>query len=977
MVSMLKLFCTPFLLLAAIIGFSQGTLADESSPLTLFEEDITNNIGSLKIEPISIKKGPVETDIAKTIASYRTLYELLKPTNSPPPSNSEDSSQAERLNNVRSEVGRRLADLELESNNTLQFADNPNNSTQVSLISDSEKHYLPIAKIYEDMLKSNPSYTANDRILYQLAHIYELMGQTEKMLSALRQLVEKYKGSRFYIEANFRLAERFFVSKDYESAATHYNTIIRKGKSSSFFDQTLYKYGWTLFKLQELHDAMTLFIQLLDRLLKNAQDMQLIENSSKKPLFYDVLHIVGFTFAYMGGPKGINDYFEENGHRSYEYLIYDNLAKHYERKERISDSAKTYLAFVNLYPTHKRSPDLQIKAIDIYVKGGFPTTARKEKEAFVERYRFDKPLWKSIDEKVKTKLKPHIKKHLFDLSEHYHAMAQRSLNNKEKLKQAEIDFNKALYWYRLYLTSFPGTENSGYIYFMMAELQFDFKAYKAAVENYLIAAYKSPPHNKAAEAGYGALMAYNEEAKQLTERAEQNAWQALEIQSALRFGETFPSDPRRAEVLTRAAEQLFHSHHYKEAERVARQIITLKLATDDNMLRITKRVFAHASFELQNFAQAESGYLDLLKHIPVDNEHYPKTVERLAAAIYKQGETSRNSGNHYAAALHFQRVGELAPTSSINETADYDAANSFLEAEAWSEASAALAAYIKKYPQSSALNDIRKKQVLAYLQDGKQLEAAKIYSAIAQYDPNRETRLEASWNAAEIYTNLNQYERAITALKSHIKQFPEPLEQAIEAHQNIANIYEKKGDIKKRDFWLKRIIKIEKTATGSQSERIHFLAAKASLILAAPLFDAFNNVQLKIPLRKSLRSKKQKMKAAINAYKTIAQYRVAKFTTAATYYTAEIYRQLGHSLMTSERPKNLNEEELEQYEILLEEQAYPFEEKAIETHQANIETVRQGIYNKWNRLSFTALAKLQPVRYDKQEKSETIIHALQ
>jgi len=966
------------LLFALAITISPGLTADEKkSQRPLVEVDITHNIGTLKTDPIYIDNQAVKTDVAKTIASYRILYELLREIKKDNLNTTKDDPQVILTNNVRSEVGRRLADLELESNNEIQFTDTSDEVTQPALDSSMQKRYLSIAKIYEQMLQDNPIYTANDRVLYQLAHIYELMGKTEKMILTLTQLVDKHKGSRFYVEANFRLAERYFVTRDYESAATHYDIVFRQGKSSFFFDQTIYKYGWTLFKLQEVHDAMKHFVLLLDRLLMGGQDTRLVDKSSKKSLFYDVLHIVGYTFSHMGGPKGINAYFEENGHRSYEYLIYNSLAKHYEKKERIGDSAKTYLAFVNLYPSHEQSPELQIKAIDIYEKGGFPTTAKREKEAFVERYKFDSPLWSGMNEEGKEKLKPHLKRHLIDLSEHYHAMAQQGLNKKEPHKQAEQDFNQSLYWYKRYLTSFPEAPNSGYIHFMMAELLYDFKHYSTAVDNYLIAAYEKPIHDKSAEAGYGALMAYTEEAKRLTERTQQSAWQALEIKNALRFGKSFPTDPRRAEVLTKAAEQLFHSQQYKQAERVAQQIITLKLATDSKMLLTTKRVFAHASFELHKFAQAESAYLELLKIIPQQDQQYPKTVERLAASIYKQGEASRQSGKHYEAAQHFQRVGQLAPTSSIKETSDYDAANSFLEAEAWVEASVALKFYIKQYPKSPALDEIRKKQVLAYLQDGKQLEAAKIYTAISQHDQSKKTQREASWNAAEIYFNLNQQDSAITALKNYIKQFPKPLEQAVEARQKIADIYEATANTKKRDFWLKQIIKVEKTATGSQTERIHFLAAKASLILAAPLFDAFNKVQLKIPLKKSLRSKKQRMKAAISAYRDVAKYQVAKFTTAATYYTAEIHRQLGQSLMESERPKNLNEEELEQYEILLEEQAYPFEELAIETHQANIETVLQGIYNKWNRLSYSALAKLEPVRYDKQEQSETIIHALQ
>jgi len=100
-------------------------------------------------------------------------------------------------------------------------------------------------------------------------------------------------------------------------------------------------------------------------------------------------------------------------------------------------------------------------------------------------------------------------------------------------------------------------------------------------------------------------------------------------------------------------------------------------------------------------------------------------------------------------------------------------------------------------------------------------------------------------------------------------------------------------------------------------------------------------------------------------------------TTTSTYRIAEIYNGFGRDLLESERPKGLNEEELEQYDILLEEQAYPFEEKAIEIHQVNAQRAIDGSYDEWVKKSFSALAKLSPVRYDKTEKTRELIDVIE
>ena len=62
--------------------------------------------------------------------------------------------------------------------------------------------------------------------------------------------------------------------------------------------------------------------------------------------------------------------------------------------------------------------------------------------------------------------------------------------------------------------------------------------------------------------------------------------------------------------------------------------------------------------------------------------------------------------------------------------------------------------------------------------------------------------------------------------------------------------------------------------------------------------------------------------------------------------------------------------ELEQYNVLLEEQAFPFEEKAIELHETNARRTAVGLYDTWVKSSLIELAKLKPVRYGKAERGD-------
>ena len=72
----------------------------------------------------------------------------------------------------------------------------------------------------------------------------------------------------------------------------------------------------------------------------------------------------------------------------------------------------------------------------------------------------------------------------------------------------------------------------------------------------------------------------------------------------------------------------------------------------------------------------------------------------------------------------------------------------------------------------------------------------------------------------------------------------------------------------------------------------------------------------------------------------------------------------------------MSELELAQYELLLEEQAYPFEDNAIDIHEQNIRRAREGIFDEWVKRSYEALKALLPGRYRKDEVTQGVVYEL-
>ncbi len=213
-------------------------------------------------------------------------------------------------------------------------------------------------------------------------------------------------------------------------------------------------------------------------------------------------------------------------------------------------------------------------------------------------------------------------------------------------------------------------------------------------------------------------------------------------------------------------------------------------------------------------------------------------------------------------------------------------------------------------------------------------------------------------------------------LEAFVKHFPQPLNPAMEARNKLSLIAAKAGDTVGRDVWLKDIVAADRAAGPARTDRSRALAAKATLTLAVPAREEFRRIKLVVPLKKSLADKRKAMEAALKAYEQAADYQVADVTTAATFESAELYRQLGKDLMSSERPKGLSKDELEQYDVLLEEQAFPFEEKSIKLHEVNAARTKDGTYDEWVQKSFAALAQLNPGRYGKVEIGEAQVESI-
>src|SRR5881628_1544684 len=830
---------------------------------------------------------------------------------------------------------------------------------------------LEAIALYNRLLTDYPSYKNSDQVLYQMARAYDELGRTEEAIETMERLIRTNAHSSHFDEVQFRRGEYFFTRRRYRDAESAYSGVAGLGASSQFYELALYKLGWTLYKQEFYENALQRYIALLDYKVSIGYDFDQRHDEDNDRRVADTFRVISLSFSNLGGPETMQEHFSKFGNRSYEDRIYSSLGEHYLGKLRYDDAAKTYKAFVALYPFHRAAPRFSMRVVDTFTQGGFPKLVLESKREFASKYGLKAEYWRHFKPEESPEVLAYLKTNLKDLATHYHAQYQGEQNADEKL----ANYREALRWYGDYLESFPTDADSPPINYRLADLLLENKDFGEAAKQYERTAYGYPPHPQSAAAGYAAVYAYREQLK-VSGKEQQDAVKRETVASSLRFAAAFPKHEQAAAVLGAAADDQYELKDYRAAVATAQRVIDNYPEAKAGLRRSAWIVVAHGSFEIAEYPQAEKAYTQVLAVTPEGDKSRAALVDNLAASIYKQGEIANAAGDYRAAADHFLRIRSEAPTSSIRPTAEYDAGAALIRLKDWTAAAGVLDAFRSNYPEHPLHLEATRQIALAYRESGQVPRAAGEYERLSSEAKDPAVRREALLVAGDLYQQSKAPDRALDVYGRYVKEFPKPVETVLEIRFKIADIHKAAHDDALYRRELTEIVRIDADAGPERTARTRTFAGRAALVLADRVYQEFADVKLRQPFESSLQEKKQRMDAAIEAMDRLVTYEIAEVTAAATYYMAEIYFDFSRSLAESERPTDLKPADMAEYEAALDEEAFPFEEKAIHVHEKNLELLRKGVFNAWIEKSLGRLAVMMPGRYAKPEVSIGFLGAI-
>lgn len=811
---------------------------------------------------------------------------------------------------------------------------------------------------FETLLAQEARPDERDRLLYEAARASDIAGEASASVDYLETLMAEHPDSGLVPEAAFRVGEHRFNGGAHGAAVSAFQKARETSRDPDFQERATYMLGWSQFLDDRREAATETFVEFLGNHYRDGTGFDHLKGKAREQVD-DGMRVLSLIAAYEGGPDAMAAMIDRHGGLPYEVRLFRRLTRFYRENSRYRDSVETARFFRERNPDHEASPVMAAEIVRSWNAGGYTDKAREAKAAFIDEYGDDEAI-ERLDERRRNQLMGFLR----ELGVwQYH----RGQSDAENAGEAFETASRYLEQWADHHERFPTGnqfETPGLMLLLAGDASQRADDPERAMMLYQRAAYESSPFPAAREAGYALVQLRHDHWREHS--GEDSGLDRL-VADAERFVRTFNRSPRVPSVQHELANILYENDRPDHARRVARALV--ESGTGDRHERAGWIVIGHVALQRESYPEAEEAWNEALALTPDDDGRRADFKRRLAVSVYRQGEAAREAGEMEKALRHFERVSRVAPETDTAVSAEFDHGGLLLELERWDEAISALSAFRERYPDHRLTGRISERLVFAHLESGHPGRAA---DEMMDQEPEGlsdsetwEYRLEAAGH----YRDADRpgdaapiYEAFLAEGRSHLGDH----EFHQERRHDLIGIHGNLDHPDRVARWHRRLLEAE--SDGSGTSRTEYLASRSALWLGRRAAEEFEAISLGAPIKESLPRKRDAMEVAVDYFQQAEQYGFAETATEGTYRLAELYRQLATDVMDSERPEGLTDMQADQYEMLLEEEAYPFEEKAIELHQRNQQRIADGHWTRWVSRSLNTLAEMVPARYQRESR---------
>ncbi|WP_372965534.1 tetratricopeptide repeat protein [Marinobacter sp.] len=822
------------------------------------------------------------------------------------------------------------------------------------------------AEIYEEVLDSYENILSKgsfsgrlDELLYQMAKAHALTGQQQESVQRLRQLVGLYPKSDLVAEARFRIAEAGFSAGKYQDAEAGYRALLAVDNKQELATKAQYMMGWSQFKQgeQAWNRAAETFMDLLDEQLPGAEQVAHPPESGFD-MVEDSLRVLGLMASRMDDYQTLNRWVAGRSGSAWRHILYDRLADLHAVEGRYAQAVAVNDAFIQSYPEHRSEPDFMVQSIVFWQMAGDISKARQAKAEFVSRFLPD-----TRYQSLATWHQKNWRDYSRFLADDYYATGTEYDARGNDAAARRAWGRAASYYEKLAGRS----EAEGELMHLAGDARLLAGNRSQALGNFRRAGY-GQGYERASEAAWAAISVLREPL------ASSALGSAAKIEQALiklgteeqRYSDAFGVDARLSVLRADLANRWYDAGDLEAALSYSKKTIEWPEVRSEESYSAWL-VIGRVRQRNREFSLAERAWRTALglaeneAELAVPDEELADIREQLAVAIYRQGEAAADSGNTRLAVAHFQRVNSVLPGSELAIKARFDAANTLLKASEWLTAINELKRFRSDYPDHELTAETGDKLVLAYQQSGQPLKAAGELLAAA-------SKMADPWpyrlRAAAIYHESGETDRRNTLYRDWLAIAPLPANAGDHVQQQtMRQRLIESGSTDSQS--LQALVNIESRSQWHSEETLTW-AGEAALQLGARAADDFAAIALVHPLEETLARKQKALQQAQQYFLEAESFAGEPVVSEVLFRRAELYRGLANDLMNSEVPSELNELEAMQYQMLLEEEAYPLEERAMELHKKNHQRIAVRGFDDWIGKSLEALSVMHPGRYSRE-----------
>ncbi|MGB6136165.1 MAG: tetratricopeptide repeat protein [Shewanella sp.] len=933
---------------------------------------------------------------------------------------------------VRTHVEYRLAQINTESFEAQSYADLGDELTDptqadsqvVAQLSKNDAALQQLIEQYQQLLQRYPQRAENEHLRYQLAKAFDLQGNLDASLAQVELLLSQYPQTDYLAELNFRRGEIYYNLQNYTAAIQAYKQVLTANNNHKYQLNSLYMLGWSEFKLNRLANADNAFLQVFEALVANQQNTPQVASltaddfafeklgSRAQNLAIDTQRVLSISLSQQLQSQSLVALVNDNQSLPYiglyQHVLFANLATFLLDKKLNHDAELTYQAYIDLAPDNIWAARFSLDLLDLFQQQGKFAAMHQLKNDYVNQYGLNSAFWLNASTAHQSELLPNLLSFSDEHSRRLYANAQ-TLQGNERIN-AFAHAATALHTY-LQLAQLPLAKpllSKDIIHdqYLFADANFEAKQYQAALDSYYAIAY-DPTEAEVTialsqiqqQSAYATTVTIRELITQQSPNATEVVTPLVSKRNQLdkQFIKQYPQDERALQLASNAAQYSFDSQDYVSLKYFTDFVLqahgitpltentsTVQTASPlsdiaRKQVQFVSQLYANSLYQQEQYAQAEDAYGLALQYTNSSTTAWSEMRNLLASSIYFQAQSLKQT-EPLLAVNQLLRVAQVVPESQYAVNAELDAANLLLEQQRWQQAIDVLKPFQKQYPNHEFSAAIPAKLAQSYEALGQwDLAAEQLLIIVANEQPGPLKR-EAQYTAAEYYLKAGDRNNALTTFRSYAKTYPQPFDVAQEVRFKMSEFYRQSGEANKQYYWFRQILSFDRQQWQSDANAIQARQVEIASIAAFALGEAeqrsFAAIKLNAPLQKSLKRKQDAMKKAIAYYQQVLNFQLAKYVPHATYNLAEMYRQLAADMMNSQRPSDLDELALEEYEILLEELAYPFEEKAIDIHMSNTKRAWEDIVDQWVDKSFIRLAEMSPALYQKSELTHEVIDAI-